>query len=170
MRRLSIMAGALGAMLLFGSFAFAQQPAAPAAAPVPPPVGPSVTIEQAKKIVAAAMAKAKTRPYRLDFAVVDPSGSLVYFEKMDGAQFASTDIAIGKARTSAAFERPTKVFFDLMESGHPFAATLAPYIIASTGGLPLVVDGKLIGGVGVSGSPNPMLDQDAAQAGIDALK
>lgn len=167
MRRLSIMAGVFGAMLAFGSFAFAQQPAAP---PVPPPVGPSVTIAQAKKAVAAALAKAKERPYLLDFSVVDPSGSLVYFEKMDGAPYSSTDISIGKARTAATFERPTKVFFDQMEAGHQFVTTLAPYVIASIGGLPLVADGKLIGAIGVSGSPNPMFDNDAAQAGVDALK
>jgi glc operon protein GlcG len=138
--------------------------------PAPPPIGTFVTIAQAKKAVAAALAKAKKRPYLLDFAVVDPTGSLVYFEKMDGAPYGSTGLAIRKARTAATFERPTAVFFTLMDTGHPFAATLAPGLAASRGGLPLMVGGKLIGAIGVSGSPNPMFDDQAAQAGVDALK
>jgi glc operon protein GlcG len=170
MSRLSVLAGAICAVMVFGSVAYAQQPAAQPMPPAPPPLGPAVTNAQAKKAVAAAVADAATRPYLLVFAVVDPSGSLVYFEKMDGAPYSSTDVAIGKARTSATFERPTEVFFNQMESGHPFVATLAPYVTASRGGIPLIVGGKLIGAIGVSGSPNPFFDIAAAQAGADALK
>jgi glc operon protein GlcG len=167
MRHLSTIASAVFAALIAGAVANAQQPNMP---PAPPPIGAPVTIEPAKNAVAAALADAKKRPYLLVFAVVEPSGSLVYFEKMDGAPYGSTGLAIRKARTAATFERPTSVFFEQMEGGHPFVATLAPRLAASRGGLPLIVDGKLIGAIGVSGSPNPMFDQEAAQAGEDALK
>ena len=170
MSRLSVLAGVICAAMVFGTVAYAQQPAAQPMPPAPPPIGEAVTTAQAKKAVAAAVANAATRPYLLVFAVVDPSGSLVYFEKMDGAPYGSTVLAIRKARTSATFERPTEAFFDQMESGHPFVATLAPYIAASKGGVPLIVGGKLIGAIGVSGSSNPAFDVAAGQAAADALK
>lgn len=157
--------------LLAAGVAYAQQP--PPAAPPPPPAaayGPPVTIEQAKKAVAAALAEGKSRPYPLVFAVVDPSGNLVYFEKMDSAPYASNDVAIGKARTSAIFKRPTMALFEQMESGHNYVMTLPPGIVASGGGLPLLIDGKIVGAIGVSGSPSGALDQTAAQAGVNALK
>ena len=165
--RLSAIAGTICAALLWGSAAHAQQPPMP---PAPPPIGAPVTVEQAKKTVAAAVADAKQRPYLLVFAVVDPAGSLVYFEKMDGAPYASTDLAIRKAITAATFERPSAAFFEQMEGGHAYVTTLAPSMAASRGGLPLIVGGKLIGAIGVSGSSNPIFDQQAAQAGADALK
>jgi glc operon protein GlcG len=95
MRRLSLFAGAICAAVVFGSAALAQQPAAPP--PAPPAYGPAVTTDQAKKVVAAALAEAKKMPYLYVFAVVDPSGNLVYFERMDGAIFASNEIAIRNA-------------------------------------------------------------------------
>ena len=164
---LFVMAGAICASMMLGSIAYAQQPAAAPAPPAPPPYGPAVTIDQAKTAVAAALAEAKKSPYLYTFAVVDPTGSLVYFEKMDGAIYASTEIAMRKARTAATFKRPTKAFFDAMESGHPFVATLTPELTASIGGIPLMVDGKIIG---ASGSPSGPTDLAPAQAGADALK
>jgi uncharacterized protein GlcG (DUF336 family) len=147
------------------------QQQSPAASPPPAPAyGASVTIEQAKKAVAAALADGKARPYLLVFAVVDPSGNLVYFERMDGAPYASNEVAIRKARTSATFKRPTMAFFEQMEGGHNYVMTLSPELIASGGGLPLVVDGKIVGAIGVSGSPSGLLDQTAAEAGVNALK
>lgn len=168
MRRLSTMAGAICAAFVFASVAFAQQPPAPPPAPLP--YGPPVTIDQAKKAVAAALAAAKKTPYLYTFAVVDPTGSLVYFERMDGAIYAANEIAIRKARTAAMFKRPTADFFHFMENGHPFIATLTPNLTASIGGVPLVVDGKIIGAIGVSGSPSGPTDLPPAQAGADALK
>ena len=167
MRRLFLMACAICATMVFGSTAYAQQPAAP---PAPPPYGPAVTIEQAKKAVAAALAVATKSPYLYVFAVVDPTGSLVYFERMDGALYASNEIAIRKARTAAMFKRPSGDFFNAMEHGHPFVATLSPDLAASIGGIPLEVDGKIIGAIGVSGSPSGPTDLPPAQAGADALK
>jgi uncharacterized protein GlcG (DUF336 family) len=163
---------ALAAGLLAAGAAFAQQqPASPPTPPPPPPAyGPPVTTEQAKKAVAAALAEGKARPYLLVFAVVDPTGTLVYFERMDGAAYASNEIAIRKARTAATFKRSTMAFFDQMEGGHNYVATLTPRLTASGGGLPLLVDGKIVGAIGVSGSPSGQLDQNAAEAAVNALK
>jgi glc operon protein GlcG len=166
-RRLLLLAAPIIA-IVFGTGAFAQQPAAPP--PPAPAYGPPVTTEQAKKAVAAALTEGMTRPYLFVFAVVDPGGNLVYFEKMDGAPYASNDIAIGKARTSATFKRPSMAFFEQMEGGHNYVATLSPALIASGGGLPLLIDGKIVGAIGVSGSPSGAMDQMAAQAGVNALK
>jgi uncharacterized protein GlcG (DUF336 family) len=154
--------------VVIGSAAYAQQPTSPP--PAPPDYGPPVTTEQAKKAVAAALAEGKKTPYLYTFAVVDPTGSLVYFEKMDGAIHAATNIAIGKARTAATFKRPSKAFFDAMESGHAYVMTLEPGLVAAAGGVPLMVGGKIVGAIGVSGGPTGVIDLQAAQAGADALK
>ena len=114
--------------------------------------------------------EAKKTGYLFTFAVVDPSGELVYFEKMDGAPTASNDIGIGKAWTAATFKRPSKAFFDGMESGHSFFGQLHPRVTASAGGIPLMVSGKIVGAIGVSGGANGLMDNGAAQAGADALK
>lgn len=168
MRLLSLSVIAVSAAMMLASVsAFAQAPAVP---PPPPAYGAPVTTDQAKKAVAAAVADAKKLPFLYAFAVVDPTGSLVYFEKMDGAPYASTSIAIGKARTAATFKRPTKVFFDAMESGHPYIATLEPGLVAALGGVPLIVDGKVVGAIGVSGGPTGVFDTGAAEAGAAALK
>jgi uncharacterized protein GlcG (DUF336 family) len=168
MRRLSLMMVAACAVVMLGNTVHAQQPASPP--PPPPAYGPSVTTEQAKKAVAAAIVEAKKTPYQYTFAVVDPTGHLVYFEKMDDAISAATNIAIGKARTAATFKRPSKAFFDAMESGHPYVATLDPSVVAAPGGLPLIVNGKIVGAIGVSGGPSGMIDLAAAEAGANALK
>ena len=115
------------------------------------------------------MAEAKKTPYFYTFAVVDPAGNLVYFEKMDSAPTSSNEIGIGKAWTAATFKRPSKAFFDQMESGHVYVAKLDPRIVASAGGIPLVVDGKIVGAIGVSGGANGLMDAVAAQAGADTL-
>jgi glc operon protein GlcG len=156
-------------MALLAGSAFGQTPA-PAAPPTAPlPYGPPVTISQAKQAVAAAVAEAKKTAYFYTFAVVDPAGDLVYFEKMDSAPTSSNEIGIGKARTAATFKRPSKAFFDQMETGHPYVGQLDPRIVASAGGIPLVVDGKIIGAIGVSGGANGLMDAVAAQAGADTL-
>jgi glc operon protein GlcG len=153
--------------LMLGSVASAQQAGAPTPPAWPPP-GPAISLDKAKKAVA--VAEGKTTPCQYAFAVVGPTGNLIYFEIEDGAATSATRVAIDKARTSATFSRPSKAFFDAMEAGHHFVATLAPYIVASPGGLPLMADGKVIGAIGVSGGPNGLIDQAAAQAGVDALK
>jgi uncharacterized protein GlcG (DUF336 family) len=168
MRRLVASVFAICVAVLIGSAALAQQPASP---PPPPPLyGPAVTLEQAKKVVAAAVTEAKKLPYRYVFAVVDPAGQLVYFERMDSAPTSSIEVAIGKAWSAATFKRPSKAFFDAMEAGHSFFGQLDPRIVASPGGLPLMLDGKIVGAIGVSGGPNGLFDMAAAQVGVDELK
>jgi glc operon protein GlcG len=172
MRHLSLISIAAYAAFAFASAAYAQQQ--PAAAPPPPPppaYGPPVTLEQAKKAVAAATTEAKKAPgYLFVFAVVDPAGNLVYFEKMDSAPTSSVDIAIGKAWTSATFKRPSKLYFDLMEANHSYFGTLHPRLTASAGGVPIIIDGKIAGAIGVSGGASGLMDMGAAQVGADALK
>jgi uncharacterized protein GlcG (DUF336 family) len=164
-----ILAIVMTSVALLAGSAFAQTPAPPAPPPAPLPYGPPVTIEQAKQAVAAAVAEAKKTAYFYTFAVVDPAGDLVYFEKMDSAPTSSNEIGIGKARTAATFKRPSKAFFDQMETGHPYVGQLDPRIVASAGGIPLIVDGKIIGAIGVSGGANGLMDAVAAQAGADTL-
>ncbi len=118
-----------------------------------------------------AQAKAKEIGQRVVITIVGPSGDLIYFTKMDGAQYGSIDISQKKARAAAKFRRPTKIFEDLLAKGGGFLSFLTlPDVIASAGGLPIVEGGKIIGAIGVSGSPNGTIDAEASQAGLDALK
>jgi uncharacterized protein GlcG (DUF336 family) len=105
----------------------------------------------------------------MNIAVVDTNGDLVYFLRMDGAQIASVPISQGKARTAARYRRPTQVFYNAFETGHPYVSTLDPTLIASPGGFPLVEGGKLIGAIGCSGGTG---DQDAliCKIGADMIK
>ena len=101
MRTRLLMALGIGSALALGGAALAQQPA-PSPAPAPPPdYGPPITNEQAKTVAAAALAEAKKNNWRMAFTIVGPAGELVYFEKMDGTQMASSEISQGKARTAA---------------------------------------------------------------------
>ena len=178
MRRLTMMAGALCVALLTSTGAFAQVPPDPAnpneAIPdalTPPPYGEPINLETAKKAAAAAIAEAKKRNWNgLCVAVVGPSGDLVYFEKQDNCQFASITISQHKARTAARYRRPTVVFERLLGKGAFFAylPTLDD-VIASRGGNPLIVGGKIIGAIGVSGGTGSQ-DDVVSQAGVAALK
>jgi glc operon protein GlcG len=156
---------ALGAALALCGAAHAQQPA-PSAAPVPPAdYGPPITNEQAKAVTAAAFAEAKKNNWRMAFAVVGPGGELVYFEKMDGTQLASAEIAQGKARTSVLFRRPSKAFADQYAAGNTAFTTFPEKPVASEGGLPIIVNGKIIGAIGASGGTG---QQDGVAAGAGA--
>lgn len=182
MVRIQILAGALGAALLTssllaGTTALAQVPADPAnpnealpEAMTQPSYGEPINIETAKKAAAAAIAEAKKRNWNgLCVAVVGPSGDLVYFEKQDNCQFASISISQHKARTAARYRRPTLVFERLMGKGSFFAylSTLDD-VIASRGGNPLVVGGKIIGAIGVSGGTGSQ-DDVVSLAGVAGL-
>jgi glc operon protein GlcG len=165
------------AAMAFGGQAVAQTP--PPAAPAPPaagglpeqmpfatPYGTPITADRAAAVAAAVMAEAKKHPtWRFNIAVVDPSGELVYFYRMDGAQFASITISQGKARTAARYRRESRAFYNAYETGHPYVSTLDPTLVASPGGFPLIENGKLIGAVGCSGGTG---DQDAAVCGAGA--
>ena len=178
MRRFTMMAGALGVALLTSTGAFAQVPPNPnnpndtvADAFAPPPYGESINLETAKKAVAGAMAEAKKRNWNaFCFAVVGPSGDLVYFEKQDNCQLASVTVSQHKARTAARYRRPTLVFETLIGKGPYFEYLLSlDDVIASRGGNPLIVGGKVIGAIGVSGGAGAQ-DDVLSQAGVAALK
>jgi glc operon protein GlcG len=145
----------IGSALALGGTALAQQPApSPApAAPSGPPAdyGTPITNEQAKTVAAAALAEAKKNNWRMAFAIVGPGGELVYFEKIDGTQLASGEISQGKARTAVLFRRPSKAFADQYAAGNTAFMTFPEKPVASEGGVPIVVNGKIIGAIGASG-------------------
>lgn len=159
-----------GAALLCALPALAQTPpaAAPAAtpAPLPPYAAAPVDLALAKKLVAAAEAEARRNGWTMAFAVVEPSGALVAFEKMDGTQYGSIEVAQAKARTAARFRRPSKAFADQVADGRLGVMSLDG-VVAIEGGVPIVVDGKIVGAIGVSGGSSAQ-DGQVAQAAIAA--
>jgi glc operon protein GlcG len=149
----------------------AQQPTTPApAAPAPPAdYGAPISLEQAKKVMAGAEAEAKKNRWNVVIAILDSGGQLVMLQRLDGAQWGSIDIAREKAKSAVALRRPTKVFQDLIAQGGANLRLLNIGYSVLEGGIPIVVGGKIIGGVGVSGVTSQQ-DAQIAQAGIDALK
>ncbi len=129
-----------------------------------PDYGTAVNVAQAKKIAAGVIGECAKNQWNVAVAVVDNHGGLVYFERMENTQHASNEIAINKAKTAATYRRPTRVFMDTINKGGPATATL-PGIFASPGGLPIMVDGKVTGGVGVSGVTGDQ-DEQCAKAGL----
>jgi uncharacterized protein GlcG (DUF336 family) len=140
-----------------------------AQAQMPNPYGPPIGLESAKKAAAAAAAEARKNNWNMAIAITDAGGDLVYLEKMDATQTGSVKVAIGKATSAAMFKRPTKVFQDVVASGGGGLRILGlEGAVPIDGGLPIVMDGKIVGAIGVSGAAG---DQDAqcAKAGVDAL-
>jgi len=136
----------------------------------PSPYGLPISLENAKKASAAAAAEARKNNWTMAIAVVDPSGTLVYYEKMDNTQLGSAKVAIDKACSAALFKRPTKAFQDRLTSGNAGLPILA--VEGATpieGGIPLIVDGHIVGAIGVSGD-SPEHDGQCAQAGADVFK
>jgi glc operon protein GlcG len=123
----------------------------------------ALTLDAAKKIAAAAEAKAKAEGARVVIAVVDDGGSLLLLERLDDSQVASVNVGIDKARTAAIYRRPSKVFEDQVRDGRVAALALHG-AVPLQGGIPIVVDGKVIGAIGVSGE-TPQQDEDIASAG-----
>src|SRR5205085_10166340 len=172
MRTRALLALIIGAGFWLGAGAHAQQQPAPPAAPSPSPeYGLPLTNAQARDAAAAALAEAKNNNWRMAIAVVGPDGELLYFEKMDGTQNASAALALRKARTSALYRRPSKVFADQFAAGNvgfmSFPDEARP--IASEGGVPIILDGKLVGAIGASGGSGQQ-DGVAAAAGVNAVK
>ena len=141
-----------------------------ASAQAPPAYGPAITLEQAKKVMAGAEAEARKNNWPVVIAILDSGGHLVMLNRLDGAQWGSIDVAKDKARSAVAFRRPTKVFQDLIGQG---GANLRLLNVSGAsmleGGIPIMADGKVIGGIGVSGVTSQQ-DAQIGQAGIDALK
>ena len=139
-------------------------------AQMPNPYGQSISVEDAKKAAALVVAEAKKNNWTMAVAIVDPSGNLVYYEKMDNTQLASTNISIDKARSAARFKRPTKAFQDALAAGGEGLRVLGlEGAVPVEGGFPLVMDGKIVGGIGVSGATSAQ-DAQCSKAGADSLK
>jgi glc operon protein GlcG len=144
----------------------AQQPVANSNLP---PYGTPVSLETAKKAAAAALAETRKNNWNMAVAVVDPGGNLVYYEKMDNTQLGSAKVSVNKARSAALFKRPTKAFQDALAGGGVGLRVLGlEGAVPVEGGFPLIVDGKIIGGIGLSGDTSEH-DAQCAKAGADAL-
>ena len=135
-----------------------------------PQYGASVNLEQARKVLAAAIADARKQNLPMAVAIVDNAGQLVAFERMDNTQTASVLVAQDKAMAAAMYRRPTKVFQDALAAGGAgLRIVTLRGATAVEGGLPIVIDGKIIGGIGVSGGSSEQ-DGVVAKAGTDGLK
>lgn len=149
-----VVAGALGSAL----------------AQMPNPYGAPVSLENAKKAAAPALAEAAKNNWNMAVAIVDPSGNLVYYEKMDNTQLGSATVAVDKARSAALFKRPTKALQDALAAGGDGLRILRIQgAVPVEGGIPLLVDGKIVGAIGVSGGSSAQ-DGQCAKAGAEALK
>src|SRR5258708_16000585 len=146
----------------------AQQPVAPP--PPQIPYGAPISLEQAKKVLAGAEAEARKNQWNMVIAVLDSGGHLVMLARMDGTQLGSIEAAKDKAYSAVLYRRPTKGFQDLVGQG---GANLRLLRLSGAspleGGIPLIVDGKIAGAVGVSGSASEQ-DAQVAKAGAESLK
>ena len=141
-----------------------------ARAQMPNPYGASIGVEEAKKVAAPALAEAAKNHWSIAVAIVDPAGNLVYYEKMDNTQLGSATVAVEKARSAARFKRPTKAFQDAVASGGEGLRVLGlEGAVPLEGGIPLVMDGKIVGAIGASGATSAQ-DAQCAKAGADTLK
>ena len=178
MRGLIKLACAAGFAALLSTGAFAQVPPNPdnpndvvADAANAPPYGEPINLENAKKVAAAAMDEAKKRNWGIFcVAIVNPAGDLVYFEKQDNCQNGSVNISQHKARASARYRRPTLAFEQGLGRGNYFTYLLTlDDVIASRGGNPIVIGGKIVGAIGVSGGTGSQ-DNVMSLAGVAAVK
>lgn len=152
----------LAAFLATAGSTFAQQPSTP-------PYGPAISLDDAKRAMAAAELEAAKNAWQVAITILDSGGNLVMFHKMDNTQLASITASQGKARTALTFKRPSKALDDAIAAGGAGLRLLAVKDITPLeGGLPILVDGKIIGAIGVSGALSSQ-DAQAAKAGADAL-
>jgi uncharacterized protein GlcG (DUF336 family) len=159
---------AIAAIVLVLSLGFLT--VSPVDAQGPPPYGAAISLEQAKKVMAGAEAEARKNNWNVVICVVDSSGHPVAIHRLDNTQFGSVEVARDKAYSAVAFRRPTKVFEDLVAQGGANLRLLQLRGASSLdGGIPIVVDGKIIGAIGVSGVTGAQ-DAQIARAGIEALK
>jgi uncharacterized protein GlcG (DUF336 family) len=150
-----------GLLLAIVFFSHAQAQTAPKEA---------LTLEGAKKVISAAVAEAKklSAPGAA-IAVVDDGGNLMAVERLDNTFAAGALISIGKARTAALFKRPTNAFEDIINKGRTAMTTLNDFTPLQ-GGVPIMVDGQVVGAIGVSGAASAQQDEDLAIVGAAALK
>lgn len=161
-RQLAVVLSA--AVLFTAASASAQTP------PPPPAYGTPINLEQAKKAMAAAEAEARKNNWPVVIAILDTGGLLVMLQRLDNTQWGSIEVAKDKARSAVAFRRPTKVFSDAIAQGGANMRLLnVTGASVIEGGVPVIVDGKIIGAIGVSGVTSQQ-DAQVAQAGADAVK
>jgi uncharacterized protein GlcG (DUF336 family) len=160
------------AVAAFNNGVNAQQPAAPAApaAPAGPPpgYGAPITLDQAKSAVAAAEAEMKKNNWNMVIAIVGPMGETIYLQKADLAANASITIAQDKARTSALFRTPSKAYQDRLAGGETYVLGLTG-VTPVAGGMPIIMGGKVIGAIGISGG-TALQDHQVATAGAGAVR
>jgi glc operon protein GlcG len=154
--------------LLSVSLQFGAVMAQTSVAPSFPQYGAPISSANAKSVAAAALAEAQKSGLRVVISVVDSSGSLLYLERMEGVQTASVDIAVSKAKAAVSYRRPTKALADTYTLTAGRAAALPNYF-PFEGGLPLVIDGRLIGAIGISGATEAQ-DGQIASAGATAAQ
>ena len=169
----------LGSLLLAATTSYAQQPAptpppnpldnVPEKMPFDVPYGAPIGLDRAQAAIAATMAEAKKRDWKLIVTVVDSGGNLVAFQRMDGAQLASIAISEHKARTAATFRRETKFYEDAIQLKQNYYTLTLDGVIASRGGIPLIDGGKLIGAIGCSGATGSQ-DEVVCKAGAATIK
>jgi glc operon protein GlcG len=128
----------------------------------------ALTIDDAKRAAAAAIAKADANQWQIVLAIVDDGANLLYFERMDGAKLGSVKTAVEKARTAVLFGRPTKALEDIVGGGRNAMLKL-PDATPIQGGLPIVHQGQVVGGIGISGVQSAQ-DEEIARAGCDVLE
>ena len=129
----------------------------------------ALTLEGAKRVIVAAVAEAKSKNAPGGaIAVVDEGGNLIAVERLDNTFAAGANISIGKARTAVLFKRPTKFFEDVINKGRTAMTTVNDFTPLQ-GGIPIIVDGQIIGAVGVSGATSAEQDEELAIAGANAL-
>jgi glc operon protein GlcG len=157
------------AFALSAGLALAQQPPAPAPSAVMLPYGPSITLDQAKRAMAAAELEAAKNSWQVAITILDSGGNMIMFHRVDNAQLSATTVSEGKARTALEFKRPSKALDDAIAAGGAGMRLLAlKDITPLEGGIPVIVDGKIIGAIGVSGALSSQ-DAQVAKSGADAL-
>src|SRR5665213_588005 len=148
-------------VVLTATSAFAQ---------LPNPYGTSINLENARKLASLSVAAAANNNFKMAVAIVDISGDLIYFEKMDGTQAASVNIAQDKARSAARIKRPNRALQDGLAAGGAGLRLLAlEGAVPVEGGLPIVMDGKIVGAIGATGGTSEQ-DGQTARAGADSVK
>ena len=136
----------------------------------PPPYGPPIGIENARTVMTAAEAEATKNNWAVVIVIIDSGGHIVMLHRRDDVQLSSIEISQGKARTALMFKRPSKVLDDAISGGGPGLRFLAlKDIVPLEGGVPIMLDGKIVGAIGVSGVLSSQ-DAQIARAGVDGLK
>jgi uncharacterized protein GlcG (DUF336 family) len=162
----TVLASILAIVITMATATAQQAPSAPPTTPYGPPIG----LEAAKRVMVAAEAEAMKNNWGMAIAILDSTGHIVMLHKLDNTQYGSIAVAEDKARSALYYRRPSKVFEDLVAQGGIGLRTLALRGASPLeGGIPLVVDGKIIGAIGASGATS-VQDGQVAKAGADAAK